>query len=88
MDKKTQRIAAGLVVVILLTAAAGMIVGSWLPYIGEHSSPANSYLSPHYIINAMKGMFGVRLIFSNDYSTVRIVLLRNILKSKVQKFSL
>lgn len=34
------------------------------------------------IIDAMKSMFGVRLIFSNDYSTVRIVLLRNIFKSK------
>ena len=34
------------------------------------------------VINAMKSMFGVRLIFSNDYSTVRIVLLRNIFRSK------
>ena len=62
MDKKTQRIAAGLVVVILLTAAAGMIVGSWLPYIGEHSSPANSYLSPHYIINAMKDTHAANIV--------------------------
>ena len=38
------------------------------------------------IIDAMKSMFGVRLIFSNDYSTVRIVLLRNIfLSSEVQR---
>ena len=53
MDKKTQKIAAGLVVVVLLTAVCGMVVGSWLPYIGSHKSPANSYLSPHYILNAM-----------------------------------
>ena len=31
------------------------------------------------IINAMKSMFGVRLLFNNDYSTVRIVMLKNIL---------
>lgn len=33
------------------------------------------------IVDAMKSMFGVRLLFSNDYSTVRIVLLRNIFRS-------
>ena len=33
------------------------------------------------IVNAMKAMFGVRLIFDNDYSTVRLVLLRNIFRS-------
>lgn len=33
------------------------------------------------IINAMKSMFGVRLLFSDDYSTVRIVLLRNIFRN-------
>lgn len=54
MDKKTKKIAAGLVVVILLTAIVGVKAGSWLPYIGSHGSPANSYLSPYYILNAMK----------------------------------
>lgn len=34
------------------------------------------------IIDAMKSMFGIRLLFSNDYTTVRIVLLRNIFRSK------
>lgn len=34
------------------------------------------------IISAMKSMFGIRLLFNNDYSTVRIVLLRNIFRSK------
>ena len=33
------------------------------------------------IINAMKSMFGVRLIFGHDYKTVRIVLLRNIFRN-------
>ncbi len=33
------------------------------------------------IVNAMKSMFGIRLIFDSDYSTVRIVLLRNILRN-------
>lgn len=33
------------------------------------------------IINAMKSMFGVRLIFDNDFKTVRIVLLRNVFRS-------
>ena len=33
------------------------------------------------IINAMKSMFGVRLLFNSDYSTVRIVMLKNILTS-------
>lgn len=33
------------------------------------------------IIEAMKAMFGVRLLFSNDYSTVRIILLRNVFRS-------
>lgn len=40
------------------------------------------------IIDAMKSMFGVRLIFNDNYSTVRIVLLRNIFNSKdVQEIS-
>lgn len=40
------------------------------------------------IISAMKSMFGIRLLFNNDYSTVRIVLLRNIFRSKdVQEIS-
>lgn len=34
------------------------------------------------IIEAMKAMFGVRLLFSDDYKQVRIVLLRNIFRSK------
>lgn len=34
------------------------------------------------IIEAMKSMFGVRFIFSEDYKRVRIVLLRNIFRSK------
>ena len=33
------------------------------------------------IINAMKQMFGIRLLFDGDYKTVRIVLLRNIFRS-------
>ena len=33
------------------------------------------------IIEAMKSMFGVRLIFNNDYSTVRIILLRNVFRN-------
>lgn len=33
------------------------------------------------IIDAMKAMFGVRLLFSNDFQRVRIVLLRNIFRS-------
>ena len=33
------------------------------------------------IINAMKSMFGVRFLFSDDYSTVRIVLLRNVFRN-------
>lgn len=32
------------------------------------------------IINAMKSMFGVRLLFDDDYKTVRIVLLRNVFR--------
>ena len=54
MDRKTKRTALGLLIVILLTAVIGLKAGSWLPYIGSHKSPANSYLSPHYIMNAMK----------------------------------
>lgn len=33
------------------------------------------------IINAMKTMFGVRLLFNNDFTSVRIVLLRNVFQS-------
>ncbi|MBQ8712998.1 MAG: hypothetical protein IJ551_09325 [Prevotella sp.] len=33
------------------------------------------------IINAVKSMFGVRLLFSEDYKRVRIVLLRNLFRS-------
>lgn len=34
------------------------------------------------IINAMKSMFGVRLLFNSDYSTVRIILLRNVFRNQ------
>lgn len=34
------------------------------------------------IVNAMKAMFGVRLLFSDDYASVRIVMLRNIFRSR------
>ena len=34
------------------------------------------------IIDAMKSMFGVRLLFNSDYSSVRIVLLRNVFRSQ------
>lgn len=34
------------------------------------------------VIEAMKSMFGIRLLFSNDYSTVRIVLLRSLFRGK------
>jgi hypothetical protein len=34
------------------------------------------------IIEAMKSMFGVRLLFSDDYKRVRIVLLRNVFRSQ------
>ncbi len=33
------------------------------------------------VIDAMKTMFGVRLLFNSDYTSVRIVLLRNIFRS-------
>lgn len=33
------------------------------------------------IVDAMKSMFGVRLLFNHDYSTVRIILLRNVFRS-------
>ena len=33
------------------------------------------------IIEAMKSMFGVRLLFSDDYKRVRIILLRNVFKN-------
>lgn len=40
------------------------------------------------IINAMKSMFGVRLLFDDNYKTVRIVLLRNVFRdSEVQDIS-
>ena len=40
------------------------------------------------IINAMKAMFGVRFLFSDDYKRVRIVLLRNVLHSaEIQKIN-
>jgi hypothetical protein len=33
------------------------------------------------IINAMKSMFGIRLLFGSDYSSVRIILLRNVFRN-------
>lgn len=44
--------AAGLIIVILLVAVFGLKVGSWLPVIGDHNSPANACLSPYYITHA------------------------------------
>ena len=52
MDKKTKKTAAGLALVIALTLIGGLKVGSFLPVIGSHSSPANLYLSNYYILNA------------------------------------
>jgi len=52
MDKKNKKTAAGLVVLILIVALFGLKVGSWLPVIGDHNSPANAYLSPYYILHA------------------------------------
>ena len=52
MDKKTKRLAAGLIAVIVLTVLGGLKAGSFLPFIGSHSTPANLYLSNYYILNA------------------------------------
>lgn len=52
MKEKMKRKAAGLVLVILLTVIGGLKVGSFLPVIGSHETPANIYLSNYYIENA------------------------------------
>ena len=62
MDKKTKRTALGLVIVIVLTAVAGLKIGHYMPLVGSHSSPPNSYVSPHYILNAMKHTHAANIV--------------------------
>ena len=62
MDKKTKKIALGLVILIAVTAVAGLKIGHYMPFIGSHSSPPNSYVSPHYILNAMKHTHAANIV--------------------------
>ena len=60
--------------------------GEWEGYYSAYTAYATGENYPKVeiseIIDAMKSTFGIRLLFSNDYSTVRIVLLRNVFRSQ------
>lgn len=62
MDRKSKIKTAGLVLVILLAIAGGMKVGSFLPVIGAHETPANIYLSNYYIENAMEHTHAANIV--------------------------
>lgn len=51
MEKKRRNAMIGLALVILLTASGAVVVGSFLPMIGNHNTPANAYVSNYYILN-------------------------------------
>lgn len=53
-QKPTKKAVIGLIVTIVLTAILALKVGSFLPVIGDHNSPANSYVANYYILNALK----------------------------------
>ena len=60
------------------TETAKSAYSSYLAYATGDNYP-NVEISE--IVDAMKSMFGVRLLFNHDYSTVRIILLRNVFRS-------
>ena len=62
MDRKAKMKTAGLVLVILLTIAGGLKVGSFLPVIGAHETPANIYLSNYYIENAIQHTHAANIV--------------------------
>ena len=62
MDRKAKMKTAGLVLVILLTIAGGLRVGSFLPVIGAHETPANIYLSNYYIENAIQHTHAANIV--------------------------
>lgn len=49
---KNKKKAIGLILVIVLVCIGGMKVGSYLPTIGDHNTPANGDVSVYYIENA------------------------------------
>jgi hypothetical protein len=56
--------------------------GAYSAYLAYATGNNYPHVDISEIIEAMKAMFGVRLLFSNDYTTVRIVLLRNIFRDQ------
>ncbi|MGN0712978.1 MAG: hydrogen gas-evolving membrane-bound hydrogenase subunit E [Anaerovoracaceae bacterium] len=62
MDRRSKLKTAGLVLVILLTIVGGLKVGSFLPIIGAHETPANIYLSNYYIENAMEHTHAANIV--------------------------
>lgn len=62
MDRNTKKKAAGLALVILLTALGSLKVSSFLPVIGAHDTPANVYLSNYYIENAMSHTHAANIV--------------------------
>lgn len=64
------------------------LVGYYSSYLAYATGDNYPNVEISEIISAMKSMFGIRLLFNKDYSTVRIVLLRNIFRNKdVQEIS-
>ena len=64
------------------------LLGAYSAYLAYATGENYPNVEISEIINAMKSMFGVRLIFGNDFKTVRIVLLRNVFRSnEVQNIS-
>ena len=62
MDRRAKKKLAGLILIILLAAAGGMKAGSFLPAIGSHQTPANTYLSGYYIENAMEHTHAANIV--------------------------
>ena len=53
-QKPSKKAVAGLIITILVTAVLALKVGSFLPVIGDHNSPANAYIGNYYILHAME----------------------------------
>ena len=62
--------------------------GGYSAYLAYATGENYPHVDISEIVDAMKAMFGVRLLFNGDYSTVRIILLRNIFRNQdVQNIS-
>lgn len=67
---------------VMFTKEREQALGAYSAYLAYATGENYPNVEISEIVNAMKTMFGVRLIFDKEYNTVRIVLLRNVFRNK------